>query len=233
MRLVTGRYPVATPAPVAHGQRRHARHDPARRQARRRQSQHRQADRGQAAAASTRRRQLPTIQVAMSTQTAAKFGLHAGSKFEMTGPESRRDREVVQGQRPGHRHRGPDRPDLELLDRRPHHRHPRPPGPDRQSVLGGRGHGRAGRDPGARALLQLGQSPARVGVPARRGRPHRSAGAAAEQRARHAHQPGADAHRQPRAGRPHPDHLLEPAVRTRTSSSPPRSRSTRCCGCST
>jgi putative ABC transport system permease protein len=31
--------------------------------------------------------QLPVIQVAMSTQTAAKFGLHVGSTFEMTGPE--------------------------------------------------------------------------------------------------------------------------------------------------
>ena len=31
--------------------------------------------------------QLPVVQVAMSTQTAAKFGLHAGSTFEMTGPE--------------------------------------------------------------------------------------------------------------------------------------------------
>ena len=30
---------------------------------------------------------LPTIQVAMSTQTAAQFGLHAGSTFEMIGPE--------------------------------------------------------------------------------------------------------------------------------------------------
>ena len=31
--------------------------------------------------------QLPVIQVAMSTQTAAKFGLHVGSTFAMTGPE--------------------------------------------------------------------------------------------------------------------------------------------------
>jgi putative ABC transport system permease protein len=30
---------------------------------------------------------LPVIQVVMSTQTAKKFGLHAGSEFEMTGPE--------------------------------------------------------------------------------------------------------------------------------------------------
>ncbi len=31
---------------------------------------------------------LPTLEVAMSTQTAARFGLHAGAKFLMTGPES-------------------------------------------------------------------------------------------------------------------------------------------------
>jgi putative ABC transport system permease protein len=39
---------------------------------------------------------LPTVEVAMSTQTAAKFGLHAGSKFVMTGPESPETGKVVQ-----------------------------------------------------------------------------------------------------------------------------------------
>jgi putative ABC transport system permease protein len=37
---------------------------------------------------------LPTVQVAMSTQTAAKFGLHAGSTFEMIGPERETTGEV-------------------------------------------------------------------------------------------------------------------------------------------
>ena len=35
------------------------------------------------------------LQVAMSTQTAARFGLHAGSKFVMTGPESAATGQVV------------------------------------------------------------------------------------------------------------------------------------------
>jgi putative ABC transport system permease protein len=38
---------------------------------------------------------LPTLEVAMSKQTAAKFGLHAGSKFEMTGPESAQTGQIV------------------------------------------------------------------------------------------------------------------------------------------
>jgi putative ABC transport system permease protein len=39
---------------------------------------------------------LPTLEVAMSTQTAAKFGLHAGAKFVMTGPESAETGQKVQ-----------------------------------------------------------------------------------------------------------------------------------------
>lgn len=38
---------------------------------------------------------LPTLEVAMSTQAAAKFGLHAGAKFEMTGPESAQTGQIV------------------------------------------------------------------------------------------------------------------------------------------
>jgi putative ABC transport system permease protein len=64
MRLVQGRFPVATPAPSPNA--------------------------GDGTAASQLRQsapKLPVIQVVMSTQTAKKFGLHAGSEFEMTGPE--------------------------------------------------------------------------------------------------------------------------------------------------
>jgi putative ABC transport system permease protein len=39
---------------------------------------------------------LPTLEVAMSTQTAAKFGLHAGAKFVMVGPESAQTGQKVQ-----------------------------------------------------------------------------------------------------------------------------------------
>jgi putative ABC transport system permease protein len=63
MRLVGGRFPVATPPPSANA----GDGTPA--------SQLRQA---------TKR---PVIQVVMSTQTAKAFGLHVGSQFEMTGPE--------------------------------------------------------------------------------------------------------------------------------------------------
>ena len=38
---------------------------------------------------------LPTLEVAMSTQTAARFGLHAGAKFVMTGPESAQTGKIV------------------------------------------------------------------------------------------------------------------------------------------
>ncbi len=38
---------------------------------------------------------LPTLEVAMSTQTAAKFGLQVGAKFEMTGPESAQTGHIV------------------------------------------------------------------------------------------------------------------------------------------
>jgi putative ABC transport system permease protein len=63
MRLVGGRFPVATPAPSGN------------------------AGDGTPASQLRQAKKLPVIQVVMSTQTAKKFGLHVGSSFEMTGPE--------------------------------------------------------------------------------------------------------------------------------------------------
>src|SRR6202020_2528999 len=67
MRLVAGRYPVATPQPAA------------------------AASGGMQPAPA-----LPTLEVAMSTETASKFGLHAGSKFVLTGPESAQTGNIIQ-----------------------------------------------------------------------------------------------------------------------------------------
>jgi putative ABC transport system permease protein len=58
MRLVSGRFPVATPVPSPG-----------------------------AGATSGGKSPTATLQVVMTKQTAATFGLHAGSKFVMTGPE--------------------------------------------------------------------------------------------------------------------------------------------------
>jgi len=63
MRLVSGTFPVATPAP---GQ---------------------SSGDGTPASQLRQSAKLPTIQVVISTQTAARFGLKVGSKFEMPGPE--------------------------------------------------------------------------------------------------------------------------------------------------
>jgi len=59
MRVVSGRLPAATPIPPAVA----------------------------GTAPPGAKQQKPTLQVAMTKQTAATFGLHAGSKFMITGPE--------------------------------------------------------------------------------------------------------------------------------------------------
>ena len=104
----------------------------------------------------------------MSKQTAAKFGLHAGSKFEMTGPESAPTGQVVKVNVVVTGIVAPTDPTSNFWTADPTIVAPGLQGPTDDPILGGRGHGRAGRDPGARALLRHRQPPAGVGVPARR-----------------------------------------------------------------
>ena len=93
MRLVKGRFPVATPAPstktstgmpvITQPGAKPIIVNPSTGKPIAGQS-------GDGTAASQLRQsapKLPMIQVVMSTQTAATFGLHAGSTFEMVGPE--------------------------------------------------------------------------------------------------------------------------------------------------
>ena len=79
MRLLSGRFPVATPVPSA------------------------VAGTGKPGA----KPPAATLQVVMTKQTAATFGLHAGSKFVIIGPELGIDRRGHSDHRPGHGNRGP------------------------------------------------------------------------------------------------------------------------------
>jgi putative ABC transport system permease protein len=93
MRLVSGRYPVATPAPpastgnamevITHPGAKPIFVNP-------KTGKPIAASSGDGTAASQLRHsapKLPVIQVVLSTQTAKTFGLHTGSTFEMVGPE--------------------------------------------------------------------------------------------------------------------------------------------------
>ena len=71
MRLLSGRFPAATPIPSAVAGTRTATGN----------------GNGNGNGKKTAKRQIATLQVAMTKQMAARFGLHAGSKFKITGPE--------------------------------------------------------------------------------------------------------------------------------------------------
>ncbi len=79
MRLLSGRFPVATPIPPA------------------------VTGTGNPGAKSP----PATLQVVMTKQTAAAFGLHAGSTFVIPSPELSSTGVSHSDHRPGHRNRGP------------------------------------------------------------------------------------------------------------------------------
>jgi putative ABC transport system permease protein len=89
MRLAAGRYPVATPAPsTATGPGMPVITSPGAKPVIVNPSTGKPIAVKPGGKQPAPKPQLPTLEVAMSTQTAAKFGLHAGAKFLMTGPES-------------------------------------------------------------------------------------------------------------------------------------------------
>jgi putative ABC transport system permease protein len=81
MRLVKGRFPVATPAPASTSSGMPVVTQPGAKPIIVNPSTGKPISTHPAPAP------LPTIQVLVSTQTASRFGLHPGSSFEMTGPE--------------------------------------------------------------------------------------------------------------------------------------------------
>ena len=212
MRLVKGRFPVATPAPSPTSTGMPVVVQPGAKPIIVNPSTGKPIA-GQPGDGTAPAQAAEAIQVVMSKQTAATFGLHVGSKFEMIGPERASTGQVAKVNILVTGHRGPGRPGLDLLGRRPRHRRPRPPRARPTPVLGGRGHGRRRA---RRSELEQYFSSASIQLewvfPLSVGSLTGQQVQPLSQRARLAHHPGADADRRRRAGRPLADRLLEPAV---------------------
>ena len=111
---------------------------------------------------------LPTLEVAMSKQTAAKFGLHAGSKFVMTGPESAQTGQIVKVTVLVTGIVAPTDPNSNFWTADPTIVAPGLQGPTDNPYWAGAAMVGPGETQELERYFGTGQSPAGVGVPARR-----------------------------------------------------------------